>query len=156
RKALPTPERATAVAEYVAPRTDAEERIAAAWARALGVSRVSADDSFFDLGGDSIRAIVLVGEVRAAGFQVAVKDVFTHRTVAALAAFLTGEGQAGDQQTAVEDVFTAPFALISEEDRAALPPGGVVADAYPISQVQLACWWRCRWAARTGRPITMS
>ncbi len=132
RKALPAPA-ATAGAAYVAPSTPAQERIAAAWAQALGTERVSVQDSFFDLGGDSIRAIVLVGAVRAAGFQVAVKDVFAHRTVAALAAFLTGQDQAG--QAVADEVFTAPFALISDEDRALLPEG--TADAYPVSQVQL-------------------
>jgi amino acid adenylation domain-containing protein len=133
RKALPSPERATTAAQYVAPRTEAETRIAQAWAQALGVERVSVQDSFFDLGGDSIRAIVLVSAVRAVGFQVAVKDVFEHRTVAALAAYVAGEGQV--DEVVVEDVFTSPFALITAEDRALLPED--VSDAYPVSQVQL-------------------
>src|SRR6185312_14069987 len=105
---------------------------AEAWAQALGLDRVSVDDGFFDLGGDSIRAIVLVGAVRAAGFQIAVKDVFAHRTVAALAAFLTDDAQPAAEQ---QESYTAPFALISPADRALLPAD--VTDAYPISQVQL-------------------
>ncbi|MFI2612906.1 amino acid adenylation domain-containing protein, partial [Kitasatospora sp. NPDC018616] len=129
RKALPTPDRTTA-APFVAPRTETEARIAQAWADALGVERVSIEDSFFDLGGDSIRAIVLVGAVRAAGYQVAVRDVFEHRTVAELATHVTAQAQ-----PVTEETFTQPFALITDTDRTALPPG--TTDAYPISQVQL-------------------
>ncbi|ATZ23947.1 Tyrocidine synthase 3 [Streptomyces lavendulae subsp. lavendulae] len=129
RKALPAPE-VSVQAEYVAPRTETEERIAEAWAASLGLEKVSVEDSFFDLGGDSIRAIVLVGAIRSAGFQVAVQDVFEHRTVAELARHVAG------QDTPVEDfTYVRPFALIGAEDEELLPADA--ADAYPVSQVQL-------------------
>ncbi|MFG3702912.1 condensation domain-containing protein, partial [Micromonospora sp. NPDC047620] len=112
-------------------RTDLEERLAEIWARVLSLDTVSVVDSFFDLGGHSISAIALVGALRAAGFPASVRDVFVHRTVAALAAHIQAE------QTAAEPEFqaVAPFALLDDADRAALPAG--LADAYPIAQVQL-------------------
>ncbi|MFD9359437.1 amino acid adenylation domain-containing protein [Streptomyces sp. NPDC060031] len=135
RKALPAPTEFVVAAEYVAPRTGTEARLAEAWATALGHERVSVEDSFFDLGGDSIRAIVLVGAIRSAGFQVAVQDVFEHRTIAALARHLGGPADSGEAAGPVAEVYVQPYALLCDADRAALPAG--VTDAYPVSQVQL-------------------
>ncbi|MBW8793196.1 MAG: amino acid adenylation domain-containing protein, partial [Streptomyces sp.] len=74
KRALPVPdEDAFARAVFVAPRTPLEDRIAAAWREVLGVERVGVLDSFFDLGGDSIRAVSLVGALRAQGVDVAVR-----------------------------------------------------------------------------------
>ncbi|MFD0744469.1 amino acid adenylation domain-containing protein [Phytohabitans flavus] len=130
RRALPDPDGATDEREYIAPRNPVEERIAALWCQVLGAERVSVEDSFFDIGGHSIRAIALVGALRAAGFDAGVRDVFTHRTVAALAAALPTSSAATE-----DDALVAPFALIDAADRAALPDGLV--DAYPLAQVQL-------------------
>ncbi|MFB4300962.1 amino acid adenylation domain-containing protein [Actinomadura sp. NTSP31] len=126
RRALPRvrpPER-----PHVAPRTPDEERVAETWCAALGVDRVGVEDSFFDLGGDSIRAVALVGALRAAGWDVSVRDVFDRRTVAALCELMSGRPPARPEPP------VEPFALVPEADRAALPPGLV--DAYPMSQTQ--------------------
>ncbi|MFE4977252.1 amino acid adenylation domain-containing protein, partial [Kitasatospora sp. NPDC056651] len=131
RRALPAPDQdAYAHAAYIAPRTEAQERIAEIWAEVLDAERVGVEDSFFDLGGDSIRAIALVGALRNAGFPASIQQVFQQRTVANLATALA------DQQAPapVAQVGVAPFALIGDEDRAALPAD--VVDAYPLSQVQ--------------------
>ncbi|KUN96932.1 non-ribosomal peptide synthetase [Streptomyces caeruleatus] len=85
RKALPAPDFAT-TATLRAPRTPREEILCALFAQVLGVDRVGVDDSFFDLGGDSIVSIQLAGRARAAGLGVTPRDVFEHRTPAGLAA----------------------------------------------------------------------
>ncbi|SII62833.1 Probable non-ribosomal peptide synthetase PstA [Mycobacteroides abscessus subsp. abscessus] len=53
RNALPAPEY-RAVERYRRPATVVEETLAAIYAQVLGLERVGADDSFFELGGDSI------------------------------------------------------------------------------------------------------
>ncbi|MFJ4949426.1 amino acid adenylation domain-containing protein, partial [Streptomyces sp. NPDC088760] len=131
RRALPAPDRtAYAASRYVAPRTPVEERVAAVWAEALEVERVGVHDGFFDLGGDSIRAVSLVGALREQGFDLTVRDVFDRRTVAELGELLTGRATLEADDLAL----VAPFALISDEDRARLPEG--IVDAYPLSQIQ--------------------
>ncbi|MEV4702015.1 amino acid adenylation domain-containing protein [Actinoplanes sp. NPDC049316] len=130
RRALPSPDDIAADDGYVAPRTVTEERVARIWADVLGRERVGVNDGFFELGGHSIRAVALVGALRGAGFDVGVREVFEHRTVAELCEFLTGRPGAAE----VEE-YVAPFAQVSAEDRAKLPAGAV--DAYPLSQVQL-------------------
>ncbi|GAA4548882.1 amino acid adenylation domain-containing protein [Amycolatopsis samaneae] len=132
RDALPAPPRASLPAhqEFVAPRTADEARVAEVWAEALGVEAVGVWDEFFRLGGDSIKAVAVVGALRAVGYDVAVRDVFEARTLAGLCEVLSGRSR-GDGSV----VGVRPFELISDPDRALLPPEAV--DAYPLSQVQL-------------------
>ncbi|WP_328872036.1 amino acid adenylation domain-containing protein [Streptomyces sp. NBC_00287] len=131
KRALPAPGRDALAGEraYAAPRTVVEERVAEVWQEVLGLDRVSVEDSFFDLGGDSIRAVALVGALRAAGFDVAVRDVFDHRTVTGLAGIVAGRGQAVVREA------VRPFELLADEDRERLPAG--LADAYPMAQTQI-------------------
>ncbi|MEU8712515.1 non-ribosomal peptide synthase/polyketide synthase [Streptomyces sp. NPDC048663] len=88
RRALPAPdvEGADRRQEHVAPRTPAEETLAAIWAEVLGVGRVGVTDNFFELGGDSILSIQAVSRARAAGLRIGSQDVFRHQTVADLVA----------------------------------------------------------------------
>ncbi|MBT2491914.1 amino acid adenylation domain-containing protein [Streptomyces sp. ISL-96] len=132
RRALPAPERSAlaAAAAHVAPRTRAEERIAEIWQDVLGVDRIGVHDGFFELGGDSIRAVSLIGALREAGFDIGVREIFEGRTVAAVAEIATGRPAPAEPQPGV-----APFALITDEDRGLLPAG--TDDAYPLSQVQI-------------------
>ncbi|MCS3781445.1 non-ribosomal peptide synthetase [Tsukamurella ocularis] len=85
RAALPVPDAGDA-APYRAPGTSAEEILAGVFVEVLGRERVGVDESFFELGGDSITAIQVVGRARAAGVIITAHDVFAHRTVAGLAA----------------------------------------------------------------------
>ncbi|HYR07355.1 MAG TPA: amino acid adenylation domain-containing protein, partial [Longimicrobium sp.] len=88
RRALPEPDAAdVAGAEYVAPRTQTEQVVAALWAELLGVERVGATDRFFDLGGQSLLATRAVARVREAlGVEVPVRAVFEHSALDAFAA----------------------------------------------------------------------
>ncbi|MBB6348227.1 amino acid adenylation domain-containing protein [Nonomuraea muscovyensis] len=95
RAALPAPVAAPG-AEYAEPRTDTERAIAAVWREVLSVERVGADDDFFDLGGHSLLAIQVVARLRKARIgQVGLVDVFAHRTVRELAAFVDEPAPAG-------------------------------------------------------------
>ncbi|MEV4598331.1 non-ribosomal peptide synthase/polyketide synthase [Amycolatopsis sp. NPDC049253] len=81
-RALPAP----AVPAAAARRgDDRESALAAIFADVLGLAEVGADGDFFLLGGDSISSISVSSRARRAGFDLSPKDVFTHRTPAALA-----------------------------------------------------------------------
>ncbi|MFH8369394.1 non-ribosomal peptide synthase/polyketide synthase [Streptomyces sp. NPDC018031] len=88
RRALPVPAHLPAVG-HVPPRTPGERALAGIWADVLAVGTVGATDDFFDLGGDSILAARTLSRVREElGARLSVRDVFTQRTVAALAPLL--------------------------------------------------------------------
>lgn len=75
-----------AAPEYVAPRTNLERRVAAVWASVLNVARVGVHDNFFDLGGNSLRAVRAAARlVTAERLPVTTAQIFASPTVAALA-----------------------------------------------------------------------
>ncbi|MEY2249140.1 AMP-binding protein, partial [Streptomyces sp. BF23-18] len=83
RAALPEPE--TEPDTYRAPRNDTERILAKAFAEVLEVDRVGIDEDFFDLGGNSLRAIRLVGLIRAELKQeVSIRRLFAARTITGL------------------------------------------------------------------------
>ena len=83
RKALPAPDLTSG--QHRAAGNEREQTLAALYAQVLGLPRVSVADSFFDLGGDSILSIQLVGLARKAGLLITPREVFQHQNVAALA-----------------------------------------------------------------------
>ncbi|OXM56486.1 non-ribosomal peptide synthetase [Amycolatopsis thailandensis] len=88
KRALPAPGRDTA-AEYVAPRTEAERRLAVIWGEVLDVDRVGATDSFFELGGDSILSMRIASRVRAElGVDISPRALFAAPTLDRFAAAL--------------------------------------------------------------------
>ncbi len=82
-RALPAPE--YTASEYRAPASAVEEVLAGIYAQVLGLDRVGVDESFFELGGDSILSMQVVARARAAGIVCTPRDVFLEQTVAGLA-----------------------------------------------------------------------
>jgi acyl carrier protein len=109
RRRLPAPShrRPELSTSYVAPRTDLEKTIETIWRDVLELDRVGIDDSFFDLGGNSLGVVTLTARLgKALGREVPVVTIFGHPTVRALAAQLAapsattvavGQGNRGAQ-----------------------------------------------------------
>ncbi|MGW4249212.1 non-ribosomal peptide synthetase, partial [Nocardia sp. NPDC004722] len=87
RRALPEPVVAQPVHGPAA--TETERLLCTLFAEILGTPEIGPGTSFFALGGDSIMAITLVSRARAAGLVFSAREVFEHRTPAALAAVVT-------------------------------------------------------------------
>ncbi|MDH6130790.1 phthiocerol/phenolphthiocerol synthesis type-I polyketide synthase E [Kitasatospora sp. MAA4] len=110
---------------YVAPRTDRERTMAEHWEEALGIDRIGIHDNFFDLGGDSMRAVLLTGRLRSAS----VLDV----PVAALLASPTIAGLLEQDGTQAANAFAPLLALRPDGDQRPLfcvHPGGGMAWRY--------------------------
>ncbi|GAA0272202.1 hypothetical protein GCM10010302_07250 [Streptomyces polychromogenes] len=118
RKALPAPA-AESRAPSRAPATEAEEVLAAIWQDVLGTGGVGADVDFFELGGDSMHAIAVVGRAGQNGFSFTVEDMFRTPTVAALAVHHGPDAPAPASTTPMSDAL-GEFFLMSDEDRARL------------------------------------
>ncbi|GAT12919.1 linear gramicidin synthetase subunit D, partial [Mycolicibacterium novocastrense] len=84
KRALPAPEFRDAE-HYRAPAGAVEEILAGIYAQVLGIDRVGVDDSFFELGGDSILSMQVAARARAAGVRCRPRDIFIEQTVARLA-----------------------------------------------------------------------
>ncbi|MFF0724258.1 amino acid adenylation domain-containing protein [Streptomyces sp. NPDC004134] len=129
RKALPAPE-ANGTAGR-APATPREVLLCELYADVLGVERVGADDSFFGLGGDSIRSMLLVSAAQRAGLVFTSRQVFQLRTPARLAAVAAAVADATGATDAPPLVDLAPGVL--DELSAAVP--GLV-EVLPVSPLQ--------------------
>jgi len=71
---------------FVAPRNAVESLIAEVWQDVLGIDRVGVNDSFFELGGDSLLAMRVLNQLRqAANLDIHIQSLFESRTVAQLA-----------------------------------------------------------------------
>ena len=89
-RALPAPEYHS-VDSYRAPTGAVEEILAAIYAEVLGLGRVGVNDSFFDLGGDSLSAMRLVAAVNSnLAVCLSVRAVFEAPTIAQLALHISG------------------------------------------------------------------
>ncbi len=84
RKALPAPEVDAGTARvYEAPEGEIEETLAEIWSGVLGVERVGRRDSFFALGGHSLRAVQVVSRVRQMlGLDASLGDIFQRPVLA--------------------------------------------------------------------------
>jgi amino acid adenylation domain-containing protein/non-ribosomal peptide synthase protein (TIGR01720 family) len=69
---------------FAAPRNKVEEVLAGIWAQVLGVKRVGIHDNFFEMGGDSILSIQVVGKANQQGLRVTPRQIFQHPTIAEL------------------------------------------------------------------------
>lgn len=87
--------------DFVAPKTPIEQQMARLWSEVLEIDEIGVLDSFFDLGGDSLRAARLAsGLKQQLGLALRVTSLFEHGTIRALARFLDGEQQPADQDRA--------------------------------------------------------
>jgi amino acid adenylation domain-containing protein/thioester reductase-like protein len=83
RKALPAP--VFAATPFQAPQTQTEQIVAGIYAQVLGVERVGVDESFFDLGGDSLLAMPVIDAInRTLDTDLAVRTIFDAPSVRSL------------------------------------------------------------------------
>jgi thioesterase domain-containing protein/acyl carrier protein len=89
--ALPEPvfDRSVLDTTYVAPNGDLEAGLVAIWQDLLGVPEIGVDDDFYDLGGDSLMIVSMVGAIRQRfGTDLPLAAIGEAPTIAALARFV--------------------------------------------------------------------
>lgn len=99
RASLPEPTHAelTGGRDYRPPRTETEQALAAIWANVLKLDRVGIADRFFDLGGESLRAMqVTAATNRMFGIKLSVRCLFQTPTIAEFAPEVDRARLAGD------------------------------------------------------------
>ncbi|MFE6165571.1 amino acid adenylation domain-containing protein [Streptomyces sp. NPDC056486] len=98
RTALPSPWNEVDEGERIAPRDDRERTVFAIWSAALGHDDFGVTDDFFELGGDSLHAVSIVGRLQQEfGLSDGAEDgpdlLFDNPTIAELCTELATRGQ---------------------------------------------------------------
>jgi amino acid adenylation domain-containing protein len=87
------------------PATEAERVLASIWARLLDVSSVVREDSFFELGGDSLSAVeLLIAVQNAFGVRLSPDDILRKPTLAQLGAEVDARASRGPAREREPDV----------------------------------------------------
>jgi amino acid adenylation domain-containing protein/FkbM family methyltransferase len=110
RRALPTPDavKSEFVEAFVTPRGPVEEVLAGIWAEVLGLERVSVHDSFFDLGGHSLKASQIIYRVRdALHIELPLRSIFETPSVAELATIIEKDDR-GDPSLQLSPIQSIP------------------------------------------------
>ncbi|MFJ5262396.1 amino acid adenylation domain-containing protein [Streptomyces sp. NPDC088387] len=130
RGALPAPQAVRAAART--PRTPREQLLTEIFTAVLKLPDVGVDDDFFLLGGDSISSIAVSSRARRAGLGIDPRDVFEHRTPAALAEAAPLTETSGTPAPA------GSAFVLTDEERAGverLAPGRIE-DVWPLAPLQ--------------------
>ena len=112
KRALPTPKRREETGDFVEPATPLEREICEKYASILGLERVSATDSFFDIGGSSISVAEIVMFAMNKGYPIVYKDVFANPSARELARVIVGQGKDEKSRAAADFDYTAINELI--------------------------------------------
>ncbi|MGF7047828.1 amino acid adenylation domain-containing protein/non-ribosomal peptide synthase protein (TIGR01720 family) [Paenibacillus sp. DS2015] len=89
RQALPLPDgKLHTGTEYVAPRNRIEETLINVWSEVLGVQKLGIRDNFFELSGDSIKAIQVATRLSSYELTFEMKDLFSNPTIEMLSDYV--------------------------------------------------------------------
>ncbi len=110
RKALPEPDISmSAGADYVAPRNKTEEIIAGVWEKVLEIERVGIKDNFFNLGGDSIKAIQVLSKLNTYKLKLDMRDIFEHPFIEELSTYIKSVERTAAQEIVKGEVVLTPI-----------------------------------------------
>ncbi|KAH8701118.1 putative nonribosomal peptide synthase [Talaromyces proteolyticus] len=128
-----------------APSTDAEKVLQRLWVSVLSVdaSTISAEDTFFRHGGDSISAIKLVTAARKEGYTIGVADILKTPMLSEMAQSISGLSSTAIAEMDVEII---PFSMLDssvslaelkdEVSTVCRIPADSIEDIYPCTAIQ--------------------
>ncbi|HET8840264.1 MAG TPA: amino acid adenylation domain-containing protein, partial [Ktedonobacteraceae bacterium] len=155
QRALPVPAHQLSIRQeqdFIAPATYEETMMTAIWQEVLGRETIGVNDNFFEMGGDSIRAIQIVSRARSIGLSGSVQYLFLYPCVRDLVA-----------QTLANPVISLaehrpePFSLLTDTDRTALlkdSQTNKLEDAYPATTLQAGLIYQSQFHETYERYVT--
>ncbi|WP_028595417.1 non-ribosomal peptide synthetase [Paenibacillus assamensis] len=111
RRALPAPDMSSVVNStvYTPPRNELEKTLARIWKQVLGVQTPGIHDHFFELGGDSIKAIQVSSRLHAEGLRIELKNVLKHPTISGMSRHITKTDRTIEQGPVEGDITFTPI-----------------------------------------------
>ncbi|HEX3029962.1 MAG TPA: amino acid adenylation domain-containing protein [Clostridia bacterium] len=125
--------------EYEEPLSPSEKIAADIWQEVLKVGGVGVNDNFFNLGGDSIKAVSLISKMNIAlKCKIEMKDLYTNPTIKELIDIISNSTGTG-----MNDYLKNGIIMIDEFKRSVLEEGSLQSkifdnyeDFYPLSHIQ--------------------
>ncbi|RBL90509.1 non-ribosomal peptide synthetase [Chitinophaga flava] len=91
---------------YIAPRTETEIVLAEIWSEILGKEKVGVRDDFFELGGSSLKAMMLVKKLKdEMKVVLSLRELFEYRTIERTAENLSATGSFPELPEAANDLY---------------------------------------------------
>ncbi|MCB2311589.1 amino acid adenylation domain-containing protein [Clostridium tagluense] len=97
--------------EFVKSKTDVEKELVKAMEEILGVENISMKDNYYQLGGDSIKAIQISSKLKNVGLEIKVKDILNHDFIGEIAATVefNKSSRAISQEKCMGDIHSTPI-----------------------------------------------
>jgi len=103
RRALPEPVGANVMDTgigYEAPRNEVERELVKIWEAILSRQRIGINENYFDLGGDSIKAIKMLARLNRGDVKLGMMDIFQYPTIKELSVRIAGAGNGVEKGSA--------------------------------------------------------
>jgi acyl transferase domain-containing protein/acyl carrier protein len=103
-------------AAYAAPRQKIEKTLAQIWQDLFGIEPVGIDDDFFQLGGDSLKAVIVSAKIhKALDVKIPLKLFFSNPTIRGLSQYITNAGKR--RYSSLEPVEKKEYYLLSSAQK---------------------------------------
>ncbi|KAK3675254.1 NRPS [Recurvomyces mirabilis] len=150
--------------EHRRPRTAIEIKLQSLFASTIGISAssIGLDDSFVEMGGDSITAMRLALNARKDGVALTVADIFRHSSLEDLARAISSGCKDVTNSLASGSVSIKPVVLTHNAQRQVQRLGVSPSTVLPVTNFQQLCirgalrtpktWWDYRYVDFHGKP----
>ncbi len=88
KKALPEVNQEESGKTYIEPKNENETIVIEAFLEVLTIKKISTEDNFFEIGGDSIKAIQITSKIASKGYKLDIKSIFKASSIKELATYL--------------------------------------------------------------------
>lgn len=101
--------------EHLAPRNSQEEKLLKIWHKVLGGGAIGINDRFFDIGGDSMKAVSISEECAKQVLKISVNQIFTHKTISEIVKNLKSFEDKIDQAAEGQTGYSTTTSSINEK-----------------------------------------
>ena len=89
KKSLPNPDFGANLKQYEAPRNEVEEALVEIWSEVLGIENIGINHNFFEIGGHSLKATVLLSKIhKKLNKEIPLKELFKSPTIKGISEYL--------------------------------------------------------------------
>ncbi|WP_415273475.1 amino acid adenylation domain-containing protein [Bacillus siamensis] len=91
--------------DYEPPRNQIEEDLVTIWEDVLGISGIGINKSFFEIGGDSIKALQIVSKLSKKGLKLKIRDLFANPKIKNLSKYILFDRQPNNNNEIIQGSF---------------------------------------------------